>query len=61
MLKQHMKGESPVFTGDIKTLNNITEWARSLCHLAHGPVAGEAIFRQLPAKQILELWLPQKP
>jgi hypothetical protein len=34
----------------------ITEWARSMCHLAYGPEEGERQFRALPAKQVLSLW-----
>ena len=33
-----------------------TEWARSMCHLAYGPVEGEEHFRNLPARQVLSLW-----
>jgi len=31
-------------------------WARAMCHLAFGPVAGELHFRALGARKILSLW-----
>lgn len=33
------------------------EWARSMCHLALGPVQGEAYFRSLGAEKVLTLWM----
>jgi len=47
------------FIGRPSTFTAIAEWARALCHAVFGPVEGEAHYRKLPAKAVLELWALQ--
>jgi len=57
MIRQYVStnGRS-AFRMSPEDISAAAEWARSLCHLAYGPVEGEVKFRLLPARQVLTLW-----